>query len=239
MLLLAGSIAGLGWAVQSDAFRIGEVRIEGASPALQQAIEDSAAPGCPEDVPGVVECPPGALGPNELTFSADLLRRELEQMPLVKSATVKPQLPNRLDISVVERHPEAAWLVGTQTFRVADDGTVMDQGPAQGLKVAIGQVGGEAAKPGDRIPMDVIKGAELLQDQLPNKLGIAAKRIQYSPEDGLAVIGDQDMIAMFGQPQDLDLKMAELQRIVQLAKDKKVTLGFVDLRYKTPYFRAR
>jgi len=35
------------------------------------------------------------------------------------------------------------------------------------------------------------------------------------------------------------LKMAELQRVVQLVKDKKTTLAFVDLRYNTPYFRAR
>ena len=68
---------------------------------------------------------------------------------------------------------------------------------------------------------------------------IAPKRIEYSPFDGLAVIGDQDFIAMFGQPHDLNVKMAELQRIVQLAQDKKTPLGFVDLRYKTPYFRTR
>jgi len=85
----------------------------------------------------------------------------------------------------------------------------------------------------------VIKGAEQLQSQLPGQFGIAAKRIQYSPADGLAVIGDGDLIAMFGEPADLDLKMAELQRIMQLAGDKKNALAFVDLRYKTPYYRTR
>jgi hypothetical protein len=44
---------------------------------------------------------------------------------------------------------------------------------------------------------------------------------------------------MFGPPQDLTLKMAELQRVLQLAQDKKSTLAFVDLRYKTPYYRTR
>jgi hypothetical protein len=239
VLLLGGALAGLGWAFQSDTFRVREVDVSATSATVRQSIEDMLAPGCPESVPGMVECPDGLLGANELTLSTADLQRQLQQIPLVKSATVKSQLPDRLEIDVVERQPEAAWLVGSQVFRVADDGVVIDEGSANGLKVAIGQVAGEAVKPGDKIDLAVIKGAELLQDQLPATLGIPAKRIQYSPVDGLAVIGDQDFIAMFGPPQDLNLKMAELQRVVQLAKDKKATLAFVDLRYKTPYFRTR
>ena len=134
---------------------------------------------------------------------------------------------------------EAAWVVGTQIFRVATDGTVIDQGSPDGLKVVIGQVAGDPVKPGDSVDMAVVRAAETLQERLPADVGVAAKRIQYSPADGLAVVGDQDFVAMFGPPQDLNLKMAELQRVLQVAKDKKTPLTFVDLRYKTPYFRAR
>ncbi len=238
-LLLAGGLAGLGWAFQSDTFRVRQVTISGASPAVQQAIEDLVAPGCAESLAGPIECPAGNLGPNELTLNAGGIARQVEQLPLVKSVQVKAVLPNRLQISVVERQPEAAWLVGTETFRVASDGVVIDRGPRDGLKVVVGQVAGEAVKPGDHIDVEIIKAAELLQERLPADFGIPPKRIEYSPVDGLAVIGDQDFIAMFGPPRDLNLKMAELQRIVQLAKDKKAPLGFVDLRYKTPYFRTR
>ncbi|HEX6511418.1 MAG TPA: FtsQ-type POTRA domain-containing protein [Chloroflexota bacterium] len=239
VLLLAGSLAGLAWAFQSDTFRVADVHIGEASPPVRQAIEDLVAPGCLEDLPGSVHCPPEALGPNELTLSTTELARQMERLPLVKSASVTARLPNQLRVTVAERQPEAAWLVGTQTFRVADDGVVLDQGSAQGLKVAIGQVAGEAVKPGDKIDVQIIKAAEQLHDRLPADYGITPRRIQYSPTDGLAVIGDQDFIAMFGPPVDLNLKMAELQRIMQLAGDKKSTLGFVDLRYKTPYYRTR
>lgn len=239
LFLLAGGLIGLGWAFQSDALRLREVSISGASPSVQQAIEDLVAPGCEELWPGHVECAADRLGPNELTINRGEVERQLKTVPLVKTATVKTLLPGRMEVAIAERRPEAIWLVGTETYRVADDGMVIDRGSTEGLRVSIGQVGGEPKKPGNTIDLSIIKGAELLQDRLQTDFGIPARRIQYSPEEGLAVIGDQEMIAMFGPPQDLNLKMAELQRIQQLAKEKKVSLAFVDLRYKTPYFRTR
>lgn len=239
VLLLGGTLAGLAWAFQSDTFRVRQVNVDATSTAVRQSIEDIVAPGCIESQPGTVECPSAQLGPNELTLSTGDLEQQLQHIPLVKSVVVKPRLPDRLQIAVVERQPEAAWVVGTQIFRVANDGVVIDRGSPEGLKVVIGQVAGDPVKPGDRIDLAVIRAAELLQEQLPAALGIPVKRIQYSPVDGLAVIGDQNLIAMFGPPQDMNLKMAELQRVVQLVKDKKTTLAFVDLRYNTPYFRAR
>jgi cell division septal protein FtsQ len=238
-VLLAGGIAGLGRASQADTLRLREVTITGASPSVQQAIEDALTPSCDELWPGHVECAPERLGPSLLTLRTADVGRQLKAIPLIKSVRVKAEMPNRLEIAVTERKPEAVWLVGSDTYRVADDGMVIDRGSTDGLKVAIGQVGGDPKKPGDSVDMSIIKGAELLQERLPNELGIPTRRIQYSPDDGLAIIGDQDMIAMFGSPQDLNVKMAELQRIVQMAKDKKATLAFVDLRYKTPYFRIR
>jgi len=240
-LLLAGSLAAAGWAVQSDAFRLRQVTIEGASPSVRLAIQDVVAPGCTEREAAKLQCP--VAGPNLLLLSTiDVERQIAERLPLVKSARVKATLPGSLHINVTERRPEAAWLVGTETYRVADDGTILDRiarDQREGLKVSIGQVAGEPLKPGDRVDIDIIKAAELLQERLPTEFGIAPRRIEYSPADGLAVIGDQELIAMFGPPRDLNLKMAELQRILQLAQDKKAPLAFVDLRYKTPYFRTR
>jgi hypothetical protein len=237
-LLLAGSLAALALAVQTDTLRIAHLEIDGASPAVAQQVEDAILPGCPETISGVVDCLPGVLGPNELTFNSRDAERQLERNPAIKSASVRALLPNRVRIEVTERQPEVAWLVGPDTYRVAADGVVIDKGPGDGLKLRIGQVGGEAVKPGDQVDVNVIKGAELLQDRLASDFGITPRRIQYSPSDGLAVIGDQDMIAMFGPPRNLNLKMAELQRIVQLAQGQKQTIRFVDLRYKTPYFRT-
>jgi cell division septal protein FtsQ len=177
-------------------------------------------------------------GANELLLSPHDMEQEIMRMPAVKSAHVSARLPDRLTVTIQERAPEAAWVVGPDIFRVANDGMVIDQGSPDGLKVVIGQVAGDPVKPGDTVDPNVIKGAEQLNSELAGRNGFASQRIQYSPADGLAVVGDNGLIAMFGSPSDLGLKVAELQRIVQLAQDKKSPLTFVDLRYKTPYYRT-
>jgi cell division septal protein FtsQ len=237
-LLLGGAIAGGGYAFESGLLRVRHVTIRGASAPIATSVADMLVPGCAAAQPTAVDCPPGLEGPNELLLSPHELEKELEHMPAVKTAQVSAQLPDRLSVSIEERTPEAAWVAGADIFRVASDGMVIDRGSPDGLKVVIGQVAGTPVKPGDTIDPNVIKGAEELRAQLAGQSGFASQRIQYSPTDGLAVVGDNGLIAMFGTPTDLGLKLAELQRIVQLAQDKKSPLVFVDLRYKTPYYRT-
>ena len=54
-------------------------------------------------------------------------RERLEQMPLVKSASVRKLYPNELVISLVEREPHALWQKNGELFIIAADGTVMDE----------------------------------------------------------------------------------------------------------------
>jgi cell division protein FtsQ len=55
------------------------------------------------------------------------VRERLEQMPLVKSASVRKLYPNELVISLVEREPHALWQKNGELFIIAADGTVMDE----------------------------------------------------------------------------------------------------------------
>ncbi|MDE3076979.1 MAG: FtsQ-type POTRA domain-containing protein [Chloroflexota bacterium] len=254
--LLAAACASVAFAFRSERFHISEVDVDGASPAIVDQIGPAIALSCrppsaeqrpsagqsPSAGPGptILQCNPhDPLLPSILVFNTAELRAEIERIPAVKSASVRGLLPNRLAISIEQRRPEAAWVVGPTVYRVAADGTVIDSGSPEGLKVVVGSVEGPPIKPGDRVDPRAIRGAEELQTRLPAELNIPVKRIEYSATNGLAVIGEADVIAMFGEPDNLGLKMAELQRILQLAKDKKTTPAFVDLRYKTPYYRTR
>ena len=238
-MLLSLAIWGGVYALQSNTFRVRQVTIIGATADLDTQLGDLIAPGCAQSAPGHVECSDATLGPNILPLNSAELVKELTTAPAVKSATVTAQLPFSLSVVIVQRQPEAAWVVGSDILRVAGDGVVVDHGSPDGMKVVIGQVAGTPVKPGDTIDPAVIQGAELLQRALASQLGMAGARIQYSPTDGLAVVGAGGLIAMFGPPADLNLKIAELQRILQVLGDKKATLAFVDLRYKTPYYRTR
>src|SRR5438552_10861756 len=82
-LLLAVSLAAVGWAFQSDAFRMRTMTISGASSGVRLAIEDMLAPGCAELQVGRIECGGSALGTNVLTVStADMERQLAKQLPL-------------------------------------------------------------------------------------------------------------------------------------------------------------
>lgn len=242
LLLLSAALVGGGFALQSNTFRLRHLTLTGASPEVLAQVEDSLAPGCQRQTPtGTTEqftCSGELLGPNLLTLDARQVEHQLQSIPAVQSSVARPILPNGLSVRIIPRQAVAAWVVGSDVYRVAGDGVVIGPGTPQGLKVVIGQVGGNPIHPGDKVDAQVLKGAEQLNAKLPSLFGITPTRIQYSPDSGLAVIGPRGLIAMFGPPSDLSLKMAELQRITQLAQNQKHPLTFVDLRYKTPYYRT-
>jgi cell division protein FtsQ len=59
-------------------------------------------------------------------LNAANVREKLNQMPLVREATVSKYYPNRLVIDIVEREPYALWQKEGDVFVVAADGTVID-----------------------------------------------------------------------------------------------------------------
>ena len=244
--LLLAACASLVFGFRSERLKIAEIDTKGASPAVLANIGAAIGPSCQvsaaktQDDRIMLQCDRlDPLLPSIVAFSSADLQDQIQRIPAVKSAHVQTQLPDRISISVEEREPEAGWIVGSSVYRVAADGTVLDQGPTDGLKVIIGDTSNTPVKAGDRVDAKAILGAEELQNRLPAELNIPIKQIQYSPTDGLAVVTDPDMVAMFGAPDNLGYKMAELQRIIQLAKDRKTAPVFVDVRYKTPFYRSR
>jgi cell division protein FtsQ len=53
-------------------------------------------------------------------------RERLEQVPLIKSASVRKLYPNELAITLVEREAHALWQKNGELFIIAADGTVID-----------------------------------------------------------------------------------------------------------------
>ncbi|MHB8618386.1 MAG: cell division protein FtsQ/DivIB [Chloroflexota bacterium] len=248
LVLLSALCSAFVLALQSPRFALADVTIDGAGGPLANQIAGLIASGCTA-VPAAPAAPAATsstratcTGPHEpsiFLINSQRIAARLQTLPAVRSAHVRVALPNHLWVTVQRRHAEAAWVVGPTVYQVAADGTIIGQGSPAGLKVVVGDISGKPVKVGGHIDVNLIQAAKELHDRLPADLGIPVDRIEYSPTEGLAVIGNQNLIAIFGSPTDLGLKMAELQRIIELAKDKHTTLGFVDLRYKTPYYRAR
>ncbi|MGH2470650.1 MAG: hypothetical protein ACRDGF_11275, partial [Chloroflexota bacterium] len=70
------------------------------------------------------------------------------------------------------------------------------------------------------------------------ELGLQIRAIRYSRINGLSVLAAPNLTAMFGPPVNLDFKMAELEAILRQTKGQSALPSFVDMRYKTPYYRA-
>ncbi len=86
------------------------------------------------------------IGRAALAIDLDTLRRRLERIPWVRSAEVRRRLPDRLLVTIAERHPAARWQREGRFFLLAADGT-----PLAPLA---------SAEDGDaRLPLVVGKGA--------------------------------------------------------------------------------
>lgn len=243
LLLLGSACAALVFGFRSPRLKLTDVTVRGASPSLARQLVDAVEPGCQTGAPT-----PGALSfhcdsasplaVSLLTLSTSGLEQQFSHIPLVQAATLRATLPGELAIDIRQRQPEAAWVVGSTVFRVAADGTVLDQGPPSGLKVIVGSEDGPVPQPGQKVNPAVLRGAEELQQMLPNELGLQIREIRYSRIDGLSVLAAPNLTAVFGPPANLAFKMAELQAILRQTKGQSAPPSFVDMRYKTPYYRA-
>jgi cell division protein FtsQ len=59
--------------------------------------------------------------------SASGIRERLEQVPLIKTASVRKLYPSELVVTLTEREPHALWQRDGELFVIAADGTVIDQ----------------------------------------------------------------------------------------------------------------
>ncbi len=116
MLAAGAAIYGAG---ASDAFAVRHVDVVGASLTAESAIRAAA---------GVTA---GAgEAPNLFGLATGDLRRRVEELPTVASASVDVGLPDGLTIRVVERTALLAWGVGDRRFLVDDHGRVFAELPA-------------------------------------------------------------------------------------------------------------
>lgn len=89
-----------------------------------------------------------------LFFDAEAARKRIEQIPMVKSASVLRQLPDTVLIEIVERVPFARWQVDGRTVLVDRDGKVLTGYEAEGfgdLKRIVGA--GAGPRVGDLLDM--------------------------------------------------------------------------------------
>ncbi len=111
--VLAIAMAGAVYGVQvSPAFALDRVDVTGAEYTSQAAVR--AALGLGSDA-----------HPNLFGLDTEHLRAALLALPAVTDAQVRAVLPDRLEVTIVERVPVLAWRIGTTRYLVDADGVVV------------------------------------------------------------------------------------------------------------------
>lgn len=157
----------------------------------------------------------------------------ISQLPGVISATVTIEWPNQASIYVTEDLPTLIWKQAGQQYWVNQDGRLMPIGlNTTNLLVVesdIAELLGEAGF----VPVEVLKGALLLQELRPN-----IKRLGYEPGSGLSFDDGRGWRVYFGSGLDMEQKLVVYEAIVEDLLERSIQPTLISVRNPTkPFYR--
>jgi hypothetical protein len=230
------------FALTGSAFRIAQVDVVGThNTVLIHAIQNM-----------------GVQGQNIFLMNVSALKERVEAIPLVASADVSKQWPNRIEVSIVERTPLLLWQTTEGSYSIDSQGVVIAQANqtagADRLPVIIDTSSSsnsevQSLQPGTHVDQAEIVFAKELFDRLPGMIGSTAFKLYYdgtiyaSSKDEMGGAGSKGSFivespdgwkAYLGNATDvnpLDNRLLELQQILVLARRQGLNLATIDLRY--------
>lgn len=162
------------------------------------------------------------------------IARTLEQNPLVKQAVVTTQLPNHVQIRIVEREPAAVWQSGDQSLFADRDGTLFPLRGDASQAVVVRDLRGVPITPGTEVDSEAVLTALKLAELIPER-----HAFDWEPGAGVSFITDGGWRVNFGDHSRLAIKVAAFRAFSeQVAPFRKVAL--LDLSAPDqPYYREQ
>jgi cell division septal protein FtsQ len=221
VVLLALVVTTVVWRLQrSGYFVVGRVQITGAQQLDQQEILNRAA----------------VTGRRIYDVNTVQVAAAVDQIPMVKTATVRRIWPNTIAIAIEQRTPWGTWQIGGVNYLLDNTGTVIDI-VSQPWPTNIYEL--DAAPgllPGDHVDPDAVKIAQILVEQLPPVMSQEVAKLEYSRDYGLEIVTAQNLSVRIGDSQGLNYKLAVWQALN--TKIGASRLHFIDLRsVDRPYYR--
>ena len=215
-LLLAGAeIVLLGWALRSDATTVHQVNVTGlAHLGREQVIQATGL----------------TARTSVLTVDGDAVRRGLERLPWVRTASVQPLLPDRVAISIAEWAPVAVFRNGPagKPVYLNDQGTALAIASAPGSLPLVQGAGSSDPRLGSR-PLDAQLLAALVRIQaaFPGIYGQPVSFFQLSCIGSLSLVTAKGVTIHFGRvltPEEFASLSAKLSALKSIAaSDPDVT----------------
>ncbi len=178
------------------------------------------------------------IGRNIFFVPLDLRRRQLEQIPWVKRATVMRLLPNQIRVSIVERQPVAFTRIGNRIGLVDADGVPLSMSAASMARHHYSFPVLTGIDPGD--PADARRARMAVYMRLMSELDSTGQHYSEQiseidltdPEDARVLMPEQgtDILAHFGEEHFLERYQRYKAHIAEW-RQQYPHLASVDLRY--------
>jgi len=173
--------------------------------------------------------------PNLFRLSLDDVRRQVESIPWVQSASLRRLLPNRLQVHVTERKPVAYVNIAGNLRVVDDEGVILDKPPAATFDFPVLSGIDSAMSAVDRKARLALfeRFAQELNSQV-NGAGWLVSEVDLSDEGDLKALlvqGHKTILIHFGN-RDFGERFATFLALLPQIERTSPAIDSVDLRYR-------
>jgi cell division septal protein FtsQ len=174
----------------------------------------------------------GFFNDNLLTLRAGKATKDLiETEPLIKTATLERNWPNKLTVIIEERRPSLNWTSGNQTYLLDGDGTVIGPTTEPGLANVVDTTN-LPVKAGERVaPRRFVEFVSSLSAQIPSAgVKIVSFRVPDTTSEVYAQT-ESGYIIKFDTTRGAAEQLEDLRRVLAtLSKLRKTPAEYIDLR---------
>jgi hypothetical protein len=161
--------------------------------------------------------------------------RLLQSFPAIRSAHVRPTLPNQVAVVVEERVPSVVWDTGNRQMLLDTEGLALKDG-AEPLPTVFAPEGPEL-QPGGRIDPVPVRVAESVGPRM-DSLGLAGGRVEYRPSGGVSLVAPGAPRVNLGFGDDLDAQLTAYVTIRRYLEETRTRAELIDVRFlDRPYYR--
>lgn len=172
-----------------------------------------------------VERASGGLGYNIFFLEPSQVERALAKMPEIKSAHVMLGVPNLMLVQVQERVPEIVWLKGDEAYWVDGDGIALRARSPRVDLPSLRDLEPSGLQAGKRVTPAAFNTLKTLR----NAWQQSPKTYEWSPLNGLSGVDEHGWKIIFGDANDMDLKVLKLQALIPRLVAQGARIKFIDV----------
>jgi cell division septal protein FtsQ len=203
--------------MNGDWFYVNEVIVRGNKLVPRQEIEQAS----------------GMRGWNVFFIKPEEVAASVEALPEFKDVQVYVELPNILEIHVIERKPWFVWEAAGKNYWVDDQGIAMRPRGSVPQGWHVRDATGKPVKYGERVNADAFNATVALL----NAWKKAPRYFEWTKEHGLTLREEHGWQVYFGSANQMEDKVTALHIVTtQILKDKR-SVAFIDLGSGLPYYQ--